>query len=210
MTEKDYNPEQKQAKAMKKQQKAAKQKITETPKKTEKKVEEKKQTQEEQQVKNVESKETAKEEVKKTEKKTQPEKPKKTEAFVTRNNAPLSTKQCVAVCRFIVGKRIEKAIEDLEDVIQKRKAVPMKGEIPHRKGKGMMSGRYPKNASKYFIKLLKTLSANSIVNGLEDPVIAEAIANIGSRPYGRFGSQRRKRSNIKIISKDKSKLGKKK
>ena len=59
----------------------------------------------------------------------------------------------------------------------------MKGEIPHRKGK-IMSGRFPKNASEHFINLLKTLSANSNVNGLENPVIVEAIANIGERPFG--------------------------
>jgi ribosomal protein L22 len=129
----------------------------------------------------------------------------KTEAVVNSFNAHLSAKTSGAVCRFIVGKKIDEAISDLNEVIGKRKAVPMRGEIPHRKGKGMMSGRYPKNAAMHFIKLLKTLSGNASVNGLEEPVITEAIANIGERPYGRFGAVRRKRAHVKIIARNKMK-----
>ena len=74
----------------------------------------------------------------------------------------------------------------------------MKGEIPHRKG--MMSGRYPKKSAEYFIKLLKTLSANANVNGLESPVISKAIANLASRPYSKFGRVRKKRTHIQIVA----------
>ena len=102
---------------------------------------------------------------------------------------------------FIKGKGIEKAINDLEEVISLKKPVPMKGEIPHRKG--MMSGRYPKKTAEHFIKLLKELSANANVNGLENTIISEAIANIASRPYSRFGRVRKKRTHVKIIVKEK-------
>ena len=99
-------------------------------------------------------------------------------------------------------------MNDLEEVSSKKRAVPMKGEIPHRKG--MMSGRYPKKAAQHFIKLLKSLSGNVNVNELENPIITEAVANIGLRPYGRFGRVRRKRTHVKIIAKEKiSKEGKK-
>ena len=127
----------------------------------------------------------------------------KTEAVVNSPNAHLSMKTSAAVCRFIVGKTIDQAVADLREVAAGRKAVPMKGEIPHRHGK-IMSGRFPKNASEHFIMLLKTLAGNCNVNGLEEPVIAEAIANIASRPYGKFGAVRRKRAHIKIIAKNKS------
>lgn len=127
----------------------------------------------------------------------------KKEAIVNTFNAHLSTKISTAVCKFITKKGIDKAIKDLEEVLSMKKAVPMKGEIPHRKGKGMMSGRYPKNATKHFIKLLKSLYANANFNGIENPFVAEAIANIGSRPYGKFGRVRRKRTHIKIIAKEK-------
>ncbi len=144
-----------------------------------------------------------KKEIEKTKKKTEPEKPKKTSAVVNAHNLPISTKYSAAICRFIKNKKIENAIVNLEQVLVLKKAVPMKGEIPHRKGKGMMSGRFPKKATQNFIKLLKSLLANANHNGLEDPIIVEAIANIGSRPYGRFGRVRKKRTHVKIKVKEK-------
>jgi large subunit ribosomal protein L22 len=128
---------------------------------------------------------------------------KKTEAVVNSKNLQISTKYSSAICRFIKNKKIEEAVADLEKVLVNKKAVPMKGEIPHRKGKGIMSGRYPKKASEYFIKLLKSLQANANTNELDNPIIVEAVANIGSRPYGRFGRIRRKRTHVKIKAKEK-------
>ena len=127
-------------------------------------------------------------------------KTKKTEAFVNVLSSPISTKHSMAVCKFIKGKKIEEAISDLKKVSMLKKAVPMKGEIPHRKG--MMSGRYPKKTAEHFIKILKGLSANANVNGLENPVISEAIANLASRPYSKFGRVRKKRTHVKIIVKE--------
>jgi len=127
---------------------------------------------------------------------------KKTQAFVNGNSLPISTKQSVAICKFIKGKKINDAIEYLEKVVVGKKAIPMRGEIPHRKGK-MMSGRFPKNASQQFIKLLKSLGANANANNLEEPIISEAIANKAQRPYGRFGRTQKKRSHVLIKCKEK-------
>lgn len=130
---------------------------------------------------------------------------KKTEAVINAQNVPISTKHSIAICAFLKNKRISKAISELEEVLVLRRAIPMKGEIPHRKGK-MMSGRFPKKAASNFLKLLKSLNANANYNKLEDPIIIEAIANIGARPYGKFGRVRKKRTHIKIIAKDKQKI----
>ena len=143
-----------------------------------------------------------KEEKLKAEKKTLQEKKKKTEAIVMAQNIPISTKHSAAICRFIKNKKIDSAISDLEAVLKFKKVVPMRGEIPHRHGKGMMSGRFPKKASENFIKLLKSLKANSNYNGLENPIIIGAVANIGERPFGRFGAVRKKRTHIKIVAKE--------
>ena len=143
-----------------------------------------------------------KEEKLKAEKKTLQEKKKKTEAIVMAQNIPISTKHSAAICRFIKNKKIDSAISDLEAVLKFKKVVPMRGEIPHRHGKGMMSGRFPKKASENFIKLLKSLKANSNYNGLENPIIIGAVANIGERPFGRFGAVRKKRTHIKLVAKD--------
>ena len=142
---------------------------------------------------------------KETEKKPVQEKPTKTEAVVKAYNLPISTKYSAAICKFIKNKRIEEAITDLEQVLKFKKAIPMKGEIPHRKGRGIMSGRFPKKATESFIKLLKNLSANASHGGLEEPVIAESVANIGSRPYGKFGAVRKKRTHVRITVKNKEK-----
>jgi len=129
---------------------------------------------------------------------------KKEFAIVNSNNLPVSTKVSADICKFINHKTIEKATSDLEQVILLKKPVPMAREIPHRKGK-IMSGRFPKRTAEYFIGLLKTLKGNSNVNGIENPVICEAISNIGKRPYGKFGSVRKKRSHITIKVKERKK-----
>lgn len=182
MTEKDYNPEQKMKKTMQKQEKTKNIAVAKEKSEDKKKEEQKKET------------------------KKQPEKPKikKTEAVVNGKSISMSTKTSAAICRFIKGKGIERAVAELEEVIRKRKVIPMKGEIPHRKGE-VMAGRYPKNASMQFIKLLKSLQANANANGLEEPIITEAVANIAFRPFGKFGRIRRKRTHVSIKVKERKK-----
>ncbi len=219
MTEKNYNPKQKQKKAMKKAEVATKMKKEvikniEGKNKVPEKIAEKEEKIAEEITEKSEAKVSEKSEpntkVKVSEKpepkQTKP-KVKKKEAVVNSNNLPISTKKSAAICKFIKGKTIEFSQSYLEEVIKRKKAIPMKGEIPHRKGK-MMSGGFPKNAAKHFIVLLKSLIGNSNVNGIDNPVIVEAIANMSSRPYAKFGRWRRKRTHIKLVAKEK-KEGKK-
>lgn len=133
------------------------------------------------------------------------EKLKKTEAIVRAENIPISTKESSEICRFIKGKKISEALRNLEEVVALKRAVPMRGEHPHRKGK-IMSGAYPKKTANNFIILLKSLAANA--SDLNEPVISEAFANIGSRPYGKFGRVRKKRTHvfIKVIEKKEEKI----
>jgi ribosomal protein L22 len=155
--------------------------------------------------KKVENKEETKKRNEKKPTEKQLDKPKKTEVVVNGRSLPISTKKSVAVCTFIRYKKIPVAISDLERVLVHKKVVPMKGEIPHQKGKGISSGGYPKNATEHFITLLKSLQANANANGLNEPVISEAIANLASRPHGKFGRVRKKRTHVKIVAKEKKK-----
>ncbi len=150
--------------------------------------------------------ETTKEETK--EKKKPAKKVVKEEVSINASGVPISTKYAMAICKFIKHKPIEKAIADLEEVTKLKKAVPMKGEIPHRKGK-IMSGRFPVRASKHFIILLKSLLGNANNHDVDEPVISFAMANIGSRPYGRHGIKR-KRTHLVIRAKSKKLNSKKK
>ncbi len=147
------------------------------------------------------------EEKKKVEVKKPVKKVKKDEVVVNGKSVPISTKYSMAIGKFIKYKSIEKAIKDLEEVVALKKAVPMKGEIPHRKGK-MMSGRFPKRAAASFIMLLKSLLGNANNHDLDDPVINEVIVNLASRPYGRRGIKR-KRTHITIKAQSKKKTIKK-
>tara|TARA_Y100000296_G_scaffold69146_1_gene82774 strand:+ start:1126 stop:1752 length:627 start_codon:yes stop_codon:yes gene_type:complete len=208
MTEKDYVPQKSEGKKM--VVNTLKKTTEKTPimKENKKEIETKKETSEKKEEKPID-KDIKTKDKKETEKKPVQTKPKvkKTKAVVNSFNLPISTKYSKAICKFIKNKKIENAINDLEKVIVQKKPVPMKGEIPHKKG--IMSGRYPKKASQHFIKLLKSLSANANLHEIENPVIKEAIANIGSRPYGKFGRVRRKRTHIKITAIKKIKEAKK-
>src|SRR3990172_5569691 len=189
MTEKNYNSQQKEKKAMKKQEKMQKIAEPETFKQ---------ERQETAEVKEVEKKETLDTK--------QKEKLRKTKAVINASDIHISTKHSAAICRFIKRKKIPEAIKDLELVARIKRPVPMKGEIPHRKGR-MMSGRFPEKAAREFIILLKSLSSNSAYNGLENPIIVEAVANIGSRPFGRHGI-RRKRTHIRIVAEERKDIAK--
>src|SRR5690606_19595811 len=109
----------------------------------------------------------------------------------------VSLKEAMYVSRFIKKKKIDDAISDLRQVIMLKRAVPYKGEIPHRKGP-MMSGRYPLNASKAFIQVLKALKGNVIVNGmeLENTYITLANPSWAYRPLRKGGRVEGKRINL--------------
>lgn len=103
------------------------------------------------------------------------------QVVVRAHDASLSMRHSMAICNFIKGRKIDYSIKFLEDVIAMKKAVPMKGEIPHRKNIG--PGRYPVKASAYFIKLLKNLKANASANNLDaDKLIIHAKADLAPRP----------------------------
>jgi ribosomal protein L22 len=120
------------------------------------------------------------------------------EAVVNGRNVPVSKLEAVAICDFIRGKDIDKAIAMLEEVVRLKRAVPMKGEIPHRKGK-IMSGRYPIKTAGEIITLLKSLKSNAIANELElEKNVLFCMANNASRAYKRFGSTRYKRTHITL------------
>lgn len=139
------------------------------------------------------------------EKKKQPSKKVKKEfVVVNAQNVHVSTKYAINICRFIKGKRIGDAIRDLEDVSKMKKAVPMRGEYAHKKDVSIAggAGKYPVNAAKQFIVLLKSLAGNANNHDVEEPIISEAIANKAPSPRGRFGRWERKRTHVKLVAKE--------
>jgi ribosomal protein L22 len=114
--------------------------------------------------------------------------PKKEEVSATGVNLNASLKHSMAVSKFIKGMKIEQAIEQLTLVTQKRRAVPMRGEIPHRHG-NIMAGRYPINTSNEIISVLKTLRGNCVAHGLslDKARITFASPSWAARPQRRGG-----------------------
>jgi ribosomal protein L22 len=130
--------------------------------------------------------------------------PKKEFALSKSYNNHISKKQAMYICAYVKGKKIDLAIEELNEVIKMKRAIPFKGEIPHRKGKGMMSGRYPVKACKMFVNFLKSLKGNSIVNGLDidNTIVSSAMANWAARPLRR-GNRKAKRTHVFLEAKEK-------
>ncbi len=119
---------------------------------------------------------------------------------------PISTRHSIAICKFIKNKNPDRAIEHLSKVIKKKMAVPITGEIPHRKG--IMSGRYPVKASKYFMRIIRDVVANANVKGMNiNNLVLHGISNKGSTTYhyGRRGG-RFKRTNLTIIAMERIKI----
>ena len=137
---------------------------------------------------------------------------KKKEAIVNGLNLKISTKDSMVICSMIRGKTIEEALKMLEEVIGFKRVVKMNTrEVGHKKGKGIMSGRYPIEACKEFIRLLKQLNANALVNEVETiDMRIFCKANLASRPY-RSGGKQAKRTHVvlKLVEKKKDEKQKK-
>ena len=122
----------------------------------------------------------------------------------------ISPKQSKFVCRLVVRKSPEAAVERLQAVIDERRAVPMAGlEVGHKRGKGLAGGKFPKNACRAIMEVVKQAGANAVVNGIEDAVIRIAKADRAAAPLRR-GGRRAKRTHIHIEVVEKTKLIKEK
>ncbi len=118
-------------------------------------------------------------------------------AVVNGRDLEVSLKYNSAICNYIKGKEIDRAIAMLEEVAKMKKPVPMRGEIAHKKG--IMSGRYPVKGALIFIRLLKSLKANAVAKDLElEKYRIHCIPNLAPRPYKKFGQGRFKRSHVEI------------
>ncbi len=149
----------------------------------------------------VEAEKMKNEDKKKTVKKK--EIPKKDVAIANGYSLKISPKQSIYVCRIIRRKSPENAIKRLQAVIDEKRPVPMAGlEVGHRKGKGLAGGKFPKNACKAIIEVIKQVGANSVVAGIENPVITIAKSDRASAPYRRSG-QKAKRAHIHIEVREK-------
>lgn len=133
----------------------------------------------------------------------------KESAFARGVSLRISTKYSSEVCKIIKGKSPENAIRRLNDVVSKKRAVPMqRREVPHQKGKGISGGKYPLNVCKEIINIIKQAGNNANLSGIENQIITIAKADKASTPFRR-GGRKAKRTHIYIEIKDKTKLAEK-
>ena len=125
-------------------------------------------------------------------------------AIVNARGLPISTKQSVEIARFIKGKKLKKAKFLLEQVLDKKIAVPYlryNRDTPHKKGK-IAAGRYPLKATQNFMVVLNSLEANAENKGLnaEQLVVSEIMVNKDSNQWhaGRLRRRRMKRTSLII------------
>jgi large subunit ribosomal protein L22 len=123
-------------------------------------------------------------------------------AKASTKNAPVSTKHCIELCRWLRYKNTSEAKKMLEEVIGLKRAVPYRKfvrDIGHRAG--MSTGRFPQKASKEMLKLVKSVEANAQGKGLDisNLKIIKILANRAPTPF--TGSRHRhgtKRSHIEM------------
>ena len=109
----------------------------------------------------------------------------KMEAKARGVNIGASRKHCTEIGKFIKGDSVEKAKRKLNKVIEKELAVPYtkyNSDLAHKKG-NMDAGRYPVNASKEVLKVLKNAENNAEYEGMatDKLFISEYYATQGNR-----------------------------
>jgi ribosomal protein uL22 len=124
-------------------------------------------------------------------------------AKATGNNLSISTKYAVEVCSYLRRRKLARAKKILENVIEKKEAIPFKrftDGVGHRKGL-TTGGRYPLKASQEILNLLKSAEANAVNKGLTGELeIVELRANKASSPMrqGRQSRRSMKRTHVYV------------
>lgn len=116
---------------------------------------------------------------------------------------PVSLKHSIEVCNLIRNKSVEKAKKILQDIMEKKMAVPYRKfqqDLAHRKNIG--PGRYPVKTCKNIFDMLKGAEANAVFKGLgKDLFIKSIVPQTGAKQwhYGRKRRRQMKRTNIEIV-----------
>lgn len=123
---------------------------------------------------------------------------------------PISFKQSVEICGFIRNKSVNDAKKVLQDVVNKKAAVPFKRftfDLGHKKKIG--PGRYPHKASREFIRLIEEVEANAKFKGLNasNLAISHISAHKAGKAWhsGRKTRRRMKRTNVEIVVEESTK-----
>jgi large subunit ribosomal protein L22 len=131
------------------------------------------------------------------------------------NELPISPKHAIEIADFIRYMKSHDAIAYLEQVVEKKKAIPFKHFKRNVAHKGSLdkwaAGRYPVKAARAYIRLLESAAKNAEYIGLdtENLAIIHLTANRGRghdaffpRAMGRATPKRRETVNLEVIVKE--------
>lgn len=129
-------------------------------------------------------------------------------ARVLGKDISISTKHSVLICNALRNKPVKRAKALLENVIEKREAIPYtryNKDTAHKPGK-IGPGKYPMKACGEILALLKSAVSNAQFKGLNTDrlEVVHVCAHMASRPF-HYGRQRRrltKRTHIEIVLKE--------
>ncbi|NCB17931.1 MAG: 50S ribosomal protein L22 [Synergistales bacterium] len=122
---------------------------------------------------------------------------------------PISPKFSREICGMIRGRNVNDAMRMLEEVIELKRAVPLKRfnkRVSHKPGVG--PGRYPQKAAGAILQVLQSAVANAEYKGLdsEEMVISTISTSIGRvqqgympRAHGRATQWNQQMVNIEVI-----------
>jgi large subunit ribosomal protein L22 len=138
--------------------------------------------------------------------------PGETIARAKANELHISPKHSIEIGRFIKNMTTKDAIAYLEDVVDAKKAIPFKRfnrNVGHKRGLVQWdAGRFPKKASREYIRLLQSAEKNAEYLGLdiEKLKIVHVSANRGRafravfpRAFGRATPKWRETVNMEVI-----------
>jgi large subunit ribosomal protein L22 len=127
------------------------------------------------------------------------------------SNSPISLKKAVETARLIRGKKVSRAIDMLERVIDKKMAVPYRkyrAEVAHQRGKGVDTGGFPVNVAKEFLRLLKSAQSNASEKEISSElyiISASVRQGVGRFHNGRNVGRKMKSTNVEVIVGEKTK-----
>lgn len=124
----------------------------------------------------------------------------------------VSYKYAVELCRELRGKKLVKAKEYLEDIMNMKRALPLrrfsKG-VAHRRGlTKAYSGRYPVKVAEHVLKVLMSAEANAEYNGLDGDRLyikhisaskGRIIRHYFPRAFGRATPHNRHSTNLQVV-----------
>ncbi len=121
----------------------------------------------------------------------------------------ISTKDSIEIAKAIRGKSLEKSLEMLKRVVEKKQPVKYTRFIQESAGHkpGIGSGKYPVKAAEVFIILLELVKNNAEQKSLDEEklFIIHVKADKASRPwrYGRHRGRKSKRTHLEIVVEEK-------